>query len=235
MAEMVKKHKIALFLNKGTPDVPDWVRIKKSTAFDLSMNPETQEFDYIADESPTTELMKYKPSLNQALTMYKGEPDYELIFNMFYELKTGSDAKTEVLIVFYQEEESENVYKAWKSECVITCNDLNSVDSTLTFDINFGGTVGKGTANISSGSPVFTSATETGFSLEVTVTDGSDPVAEATVEIGGVQKTTDAEGKAVFTLINGKKYTLGAYKDSDEASEIFTASSSTTTKSITLA
>lgn len=149
MSEMVKKHQIALFLNKGTSSSAEWVRIKKSTAFDLQLNPETQEYDYIADESPTTELKKYKPSLSQSLTMYKGEPDYELVFDKFFNLKTGSDAKSEVLIVFYHEEDSEGTYKAWKNEAVMTISDLNSVDSTITFDLNFGGNVEQGKASVS--------------------------------------------------------------------------------------
>ena len=229
MSEMVKKHKIALFLNAGTPGSPDWVRIKKSTAFDLSLNPETQTFDYIADESPTEELMKYAPSLNQALTMYKGEPDYEYVFNRFYELKTGSDAKSEVLIVFFQEETATNTFKAWKSECSIVANDLNSVDSTLTFDVRFGGTVAKGTAVVTNNVPVFSSDTEDGFLLTV-VAEGAD-----TIVVDGVQKTPNADGEAVFQVIDGKKYVIGAYNTTEEASDVVEADSSTTSVTLSLA
>ncbi|MCR5607138.1 MAG: hypothetical protein K6F69_10045 [Treponema sp.] len=160
MGTMVKKWKIAPFLNKGTIPEPNWFRIKKSTAFDLALNPETQDYDYISDESPTTEIIKYKPSLTQSLTMYKGEDDYEEIFNHFYNLHTGSDAKTEILLVFFQESQtvgSNTYYKAWKSDCVIAVNNLNSVDSTLSFDIFMNGTVDKGYITITDGSPVYTS------------------------------------------------------------------------------
>lgn len=156
MSDMVKKHLIAPYF-KGKDD--KWVRIKKSTAFDLNTNPETQEFDYIADVIPTTEIMKFKPSLNQALTMYKGEPDYEYIFDKFYNLASGSDAHTEFLLVFFQEESPNGTYKAWKTNGVIACSDLNSVDSTLTFDCYFNGTVEKGTVTVGEdGLPVFTKA-----------------------------------------------------------------------------
>lgn len=150
MSDMVKKHKIALFLDKSSTSTPDWVRIKKSTAFDLNLNPETEEFDYIADEFPSSELKKYKPSLSQSLTMYKGEDDYELVFDKFYNLKTGSDAKAKVLIVFYQEEDDDGAWKAWQNEAVLSISDLNSVDSTITFDLNFGGTIERGKASIDS-------------------------------------------------------------------------------------
>ena len=44
--QLVKKHKIALFLDPGT----GYKRIKKSEALTISMNPEENEYDYIADE-----------------------------------------------------------------------------------------------------------------------------------------------------------------------------------------
>ena len=56
---MVKKHQIALFLNKGTISVPDWTRIKKSTSLTISMNPETEDFDYISDEVDLEEIADY--------------------------------------------------------------------------------------------------------------------------------------------------------------------------------
>lgn len=155
MADMVKKYQIAPFF-KDSDD--NWVRIKKSTAFSMSMNPETQDFDYISDEVPTTEVMKYKPSLNQALTMYKGEDDYEFIFDKFYNLATGSDAQTKFLLVFFQETISgtPTKYKAWECDGVIAVNDLNSVDSTITFDLYINGNVAKGTVTVSDGVPTFT-------------------------------------------------------------------------------
>ena len=158
-SNMVKKWKIAPFLNKGTSAAPDWVRIKKSTAFDISLNPETQEYDYIADESPTTELLRYKPSLNQALTMYKGEEDYEMVFDRFFNLDTGSDATTDFLLVFYHEASTvgENTYyKAWKCSSVMAISDLNSVDSTITFDLYLNVTMSKGYVTISDGAPSYT-------------------------------------------------------------------------------
>ena len=143
---MVKKHLIGLFLNAGTKEAPAWTRIKKSTELTLSMNPETEEFDYIADENPTTELKKYKPTIDQDLTMYKEEADYAMIWPYFYEMKTGSDAHVDCMIAFMHEAAEGGGYKAWKTDSVISVQDLNAVDSKLKFQILFGGTVEKGTA-----------------------------------------------------------------------------------------
>lgn len=158
MGELVQKHKVAPFLNKGTALSPEWIRIKKSTAFSINLNPETQEYDYISDESPTTEIKRYKPSLNQALTMYKGEEDYDLVFDRFFKLATGKDAETDFLLVFFQESKTvgdETYYKAWKCSSVMAISDLNSVDSTITFDLYLNGTMGKGYVTIVDGEPVY--------------------------------------------------------------------------------
>ena len=167
---MVKKHQIAPFLNKavgsdGLVDktTPDWMRICMSTAFDLNMNPETEDRDYICDENPTTELKNYKPSFNTPLVMHKNEPDYEFIFGKFFNQDTGDKAKSELLLVFFQEPvdsaDTPTHFKAWRVDCTIILNDLNSVDSTLSFDTNFAGTIKKGYVTISEGAPIFTEGT----------------------------------------------------------------------------
>ena len=69
---MVKKFQIAPYLNSAIDDEtglvdkldPVWTRICKTETFDLNMNPETEERDYIADELPTTELKDYNPSFS---------------------------------------------------------------------------------------------------------------------------------------------------------------------------
>jgi len=174
MAGIVKKHLIAPFLNSAIDDTtklvdktnPNWLRICKTASFDLTLNPETEDYDYISDENPTTELKSYKPSFNTPLVMYKGEADYDFVFGKFFNLDVGSEAKSEVLIVFFQEPldtpaegETNVVFKAWKSDCIISVNDLNSVDSTITFDVLFGGTVKKGYVTVDNGVPTFTEGT----------------------------------------------------------------------------
>jgi len=56
----------------------------------------------------------------------------------------------------------------------------------------------------------------------IKVVAGEEEVEDATVEIDGVKKTTDEEGKATFKLIRGKKYAVTAYKDVKIASDFVT-------------
>lgn len=102
--DLIKKTKIVPFINVGTSENPEWMRIKKSTSFTLATNPQTKTFDFISSDHPEEEIDSYQPSLAQSITMFKGEDDYQHIFDMLYELPTGAEAHRDVLIAFYQEE-----------------------------------------------------------------------------------------------------------------------------------
>ena len=153
---MVKKHEIAIMLDTGTDAAPAWKRIKKSTTLTISMNPQTEDFDYIEDVNPTTELKNYKPTLDQDLTMYRNEEDYKMVWPYFYEMRTGSEAHVPVLIVFKQEGNTTDGYAAWKTDSVLSVQDMNAVDSKLNFQLLFGGTIERGTVKMSDSGIVFT-------------------------------------------------------------------------------
>ena len=157
---MIKKHLIGLFVNTAASGTAAFKRIKKSTELTLAMNPETEDYDYIADENPTTELSQYRPEIEQPLKMIKGEDDFEYFWDMFYEMKVGEEAKTDALVIFMfdsTEQSGTTYYKAWKVKTTVIFNEMNAVDSELNFNLNFAGNVIKGYASVhSSGSPTFT-------------------------------------------------------------------------------
>ena len=162
MSDLVKKTKIVPFIKTGTSESPKWTQIKKSTSFTLAMNPQTQTFDFISDEIPQNEIDRYQPSLAQSLTMFKGEPDYEAIFDMLYNRATGAEAHREVLIAFYKETasytpsgEPVTVYKAWKVDAIVTLNQMDTVNENIDFDLAFNSiTEGAGSVN-AQGAPSF--------------------------------------------------------------------------------
>ena len=158
MSEMVKKHRIGLFVDKTPSSTATWKRIKKSTELTIAMNPETEDYDYIADENPTTELINYKPEIEQPLKMIKGEDDFDYFWDIFYDMKTGQDCKTHALVVFMfdcTEVSSTPYYKAWKTDCSVVMNEMNANDSELNFNVNFAGTVAKGYATVTDGVPTW--------------------------------------------------------------------------------
>ena len=158
---MIKKHQIGLFVDTSTTSTAAYKRIKKSTELTISMEAETEEYDYIADESPTTELKEYKPEIEQPLKMIKDEDDFEYFFDMFYNMKTGEEAKTTAIVAFMFDVTETGTgtvtkhYKAWKVPVTVVFNELNATDSELNFNLNFGGTVAKGYVTMSDGVPTW--------------------------------------------------------------------------------
>lgn len=155
---LIKKHLTRPYLNAGTSDAPQWVQIKKATEFTRSMNPETEERDYIADEQPTTELMQYKPSESLTVTMYFGEDDFNLFYSLYKKRATGDEAKMEWLLVYLYEEAwsgGYTYYRAEKTEATVAVDEFNSVDSTMTVSIYENGTPSMGFVYLEDGQPVF--------------------------------------------------------------------------------
>lgn len=160
---LIKKHLIRPFLNNGTSAVPSWVQIKKATEFVRAMNPQTEERDYISDEHPTTEVMDYKPSENLAVTMYKGEPDFEMFYDLYKKRAIGSDAQKEFLLVNIFDSvtagsgsEAVTYYYAEKTNASITVEELNTTGKTLSINVYENGTPAKGYVTITNGVPTFT-------------------------------------------------------------------------------
>lgn len=134
---LINKTKFIPFIDvSGT-----WKRIKKSTTFSLAFNPQTKTFDFISSENPEEEIDSYQPALSQSLTMFDDEDDYKEIFDMCFNLPTGSDAHKDVLLVFYAEKYtasdsgSTTYYKAWKVDSVVKLGTLDSVNQSIDFDL----------------------------------------------------------------------------------------------------
>ena len=229
----VKKYHVGVLINTGTSESPVWTQIKKTTDNTVTMNAVTRDLDFITDESPTTVLDQYKISMSTPLTMFKGEDDYNYIFGKLYNQATGNEAVTDILIVFLQEKNG-NVYKAWKSKCVLVFDSMSPTESTITPAIKFNGTTEKGTVVITNGNPIFTSDTETEFNITINVKYSSENVTGADVMLGGVTKKTDSSGNATFIVKDDVLYTVGATDGTHEASEVFTADSATTSIDLTL-
>lgn len=150
----VKKYEIALFLNAGG----EYVRIAKSKELKLDFDPKVEEYDYIADESPTTELEKYAPKISGLpLTMYRGEKDFEALWDYAFNLKIGGDATTDCLMVYKFDEDATTTgkFKAWKAGCTVTVKSMNAVEGTIEFDLPFRGTIERGFVTETQGKPVF--------------------------------------------------------------------------------
>lgn len=156
---MSKAAKIcALYVDKDkTGSSTDWLRICKSTTLTITMNPETEDFDYIADEVKTTEVKAYAPTIDQDLAILASEPDYQYFYELWKSRPVGEDAHKNFLVVMLNDKTGSNYY-AFQQEAVVSFTDVNTTDGVINFEIAFCGTKIDGSATLSSNTATFTKA-----------------------------------------------------------------------------
>ena len=137
-------------LKDTTFEASSWKRIDYSTIFELTMNEQEEDMDYICYENAVTEINANKPELPQEIACYEGNAIYDFMFEQFYNMPTGADVKVPFLMCFGGSEK-----KAWRCMATITSKVLNTVDGKITFSIKLGGDIEKGTYTIDSGVPKF--------------------------------------------------------------------------------
>ena len=153
----LKKHKTIPFLNIGSEDAMDWVRIGKSTIFDLVMNAQVEENNFIENEMPETDITYYKPELAQELQCNKGDAAFDYLYDMFYNLPTGEKVKKDLLIVFdgNQGTEDEPVFRAWNTKSTLILDHFDSVAEKIYFKFNIN-SIERGTATVEDKKPLYT-------------------------------------------------------------------------------
>lgn len=130
-----------------------WKQIDYSTIFELTMNEQEEDMDYICFANAVTEINANQPELPQEIACYEGNPIYDFMFKEFFNMPVGSDVKVPFLMCFGGTEK-----KAWRCVATLTSKVLNTVDGKITFSIKMGGNIEKGTYSITSGAPTFTKA-----------------------------------------------------------------------------
>lgn len=153
----LKKHKTIPFLNISTDATAEWARIGKSTVFDLVLNAQTEDNDFIDSEMPTTDVMYYKPELAQELQCNKGDEAFDYLYDMFFNLPTGEEVKKELLIVFdgNQGTPEAPTFNAWDTKATLLLDHFDSVAEKIFFKFNIF-EINRGTATVANGVPTFT-------------------------------------------------------------------------------
>ena len=127
-----------------------WKRVDYSTIFEMTINEQEEEMDYILLENVVTEINSNHPDPLQEIASYEGNPIYDFMFEQFFKKPTGSDVKIPFLKCF-----GGTAKKAWRCVATITSKVLNTVDGKITFSIKLGGDIDKGTYTITEGVPTF--------------------------------------------------------------------------------
>lgn len=155
----LKKHRTIPFLNIGTTEAPNWARIGKSTVFDMVLNAQTEDNDFIEDEMPTTDIIYYKPELAQELQCNKGDAAFDYLYEMFFNLPTGEDVKKNLLVVFDGNNGTGDApkFNAWNTTSTLILDHFDSVAEKIYFKFNIN-KIERGTCTVTEGAPTFAKA-----------------------------------------------------------------------------
>ena len=160
--EKLKRSLFAAFLNtaESGASTPTWSRMGKGiTSQTISYNPESNSEQYIHEDSATTTLDSYAPTMNGAMTAYSGEPIFDFVDGLRKKRAVGSAAETDVLLVYIYDKSDDGKYAAEKQHVSVQIDDFGGdAGGTLpiNFTLNFMGDAVPGTATIAGGTPTFT-------------------------------------------------------------------------------
>lgn len=120
------------------------------------LNAQTEENDFIETDMTTTDVMSYKPQLDQELQCNKGDEAFDYLYDMFYNLPTGEDVKKNLLIVF-DGKQTDGSYKGWNTEATLTLDHFDSVAEKIYFSFSINN-IERGTVTVENGVPTFAKA-----------------------------------------------------------------------------
>lgn len=96
----VTRSKQMAFLNTGTSSSPTWSRMGKGIASQtINYNPQTESECYIDEDSASTGVDSYQPTIPTTQSVYDGEPCFAFVNNLRRKRAVGGDAETEILLV----------------------------------------------------------------------------------------------------------------------------------------
>lgn len=132
------------------------------TSATYSYNPQNTTETWIVEDNARTSLDSYQFAIDGEQQCLYGDAVYDYINALRYNMATGDDAKTHILLIdkYDYTGEGNNVsYKAQKFDCVISINEYGGdggVTPKISYNIAVNGNPVKGTATITSGVPTFT-------------------------------------------------------------------------------
>lgn len=162
----VKRTELVAFLNI-TPDTTgsgdyDWAIIGRGmNTGSYAYNPQTTTETWIINDNANTTLDSYQFAFDGEQSCIKGDEVFDFIDNLRYNMATGSDAETQLLLIDKYSVTDGTKFRAQIFNVTISINEFGGdggVTPTITYTISANGDPKLGTATISAGTPTFTEA-----------------------------------------------------------------------------
>lgn len=122
-----KRSQFMAFLNTSPGEsTPAWKRMGRGiTGQTVTYNPQVTTETYIDEDSATTNVDSYQPSIATPQTVYAGEPCFAFVDGLRKSRAVGDACRTQVLLVnAYEEAGSDGSYTAESNECTIQIDDM---------------------------------------------------------------------------------------------------------------
>ena len=151
-AAKAKRSKFLAFINT-TPaaEAPTWALMGKGIASQtVNYNPQTSDDTYINEDSGTTDVESYKPTIPTPQTAYPGDPVFDFVDKLRQARAVMGDARTQVLLVNAYEAATAGAYSAEKNECSVQVDDFGGdggTSITMNYTVNLIGDPVHGTFN----------------------------------------------------------------------------------------
>lgn len=151
MSGKIKRSQVAIFLNTGTSASPTWSLIGEGvTEQTIAYNPQTSDETYVHQDSGTTDIESYKPTIPTPMTAIKGDEVFDFVDEIRKKRKVLADARSEVCIVYLYETPESGSYEAERNTCSLQVDDFGGPggeSAKLNFTINLIGDPVLGTFN----------------------------------------------------------------------------------------
>jgi hypothetical protein len=151
-AGKIPRSRFATFLNIGTKQVPIWARCGKGlTEQTITYNAQTEEEQYIDEDSGNTFVTGYRPTISNPMTAIKGNPVFEYVDEKRIKRAVLADSETEILLVYLYKDDTGAAYPAERNDCSIQIDDFGGAageSTALNFTINLMGDPTMGTFNL---------------------------------------------------------------------------------------
>lgn len=155
----IKRSEFATFINTSPGSTATYSRMGKGiTGQTVAYNPTVTTEQYINEDSATSSIDAYAPSINTPQTCYAGDPVFEYIDGLRRARAIGSDAETDVVLVYIYESSGSSAYAAEKCKCVVSIEEFGGDAGnpvSITYTLNLNGDPEIGTATITSGQMTF--------------------------------------------------------------------------------
>lgn len=155
MTSKIKSSQVKLFLNTTPETTATYGLIGDGVkSFKINYNPKTTEEHYVHQDTGSTSVDSYAPTVPVEMTAKIGDEAFEFIDALRLSLAVGASAETDVVEVSLYKTPVGGAYPAYRQPVSIQIDDMNvegGTPVTINYTINYVGDATQGTFNPTTG------------------------------------------------------------------------------------